>query len=107
MKETSINHVELQGRVGAVRIQLIGNQPVTNFSLRTEYFCKLDDSTKVCETTYHCIVAFEGGEVDTKGITRGSLVRLSGRLRTNRYASPDGTERSFTEVLASSLKVLE
>ena len=107
MNDTSINRVELQGRVGTVRIQLIGTQPVTNFSLQTEHFHKLSDGTKVCETTYHCIVAFEGGEVDTKGLTRGSLVHLNGRLRTNRYTSSDGVERTFTEVLASSLKVLE
>lgn len=106
MNDTSINRVELQGRVGTVRVQMIGSQPVTNFSLRTEYFYKLADGTKVCETTHHYIVAFEGGEVDTKGITRGLLVHLNGRLRTNRYTSPDGTERIFTEVLASSLRVL-
>ena len=107
MNDTSINRVELQGRVGTVRIQMIGNQPVTNFSLRTEHFSKLADGTKVCETTHHCIVAFEGGEVDTKGLTRGSLIHLNGRLRTNRYTSSDGVERTFTEVLASSLKVMD
>lgn len=107
MNDNSINRVELQGRVGTIRVQLIGTQLMTNFSLRTEYFYKLADGTKICETTHHCIVAFEGGDVDTKGLTRDSLVHLNGRLRTNRYTSADGVERTFTEVLASSLKVLE
>jgi single-strand DNA-binding protein len=86
---------------------MIGNQSVTNFSLRTEHFYKLDDGTKVCETSHHCIVAFEGGDVDTGGLARESLVHLNGRLRTNKYTSADGSERFFTEVIASSLKVME
>ena len=107
MNQNSINRVELQGRVGTVRVQSLDEQLVSNFSLQTEHFFTLKDGAKVCETTYHHIVAFEGGEVCTKGLTRGSLVHLTGRLRTNRYTAVDGSERTFTEVLASSLKVLE
>jgi hypothetical protein len=34
------------------------------------------------------------------------MVFLTGRLRTNRYVDDSGCEKVFTEVLASSLKVL-
>ena len=108
MNDKSINRVELQGRVGTVRIQSIGDQMVSTFSLQTNHFYTLKDgSSKVCETTWHCICAYESENVVTKGLTRGSLVHLEGRLRTNRYTSTDGTERTFTEVIATSLKVLE
>lgn len=108
MNETSINRVELQGRVGTVRIQSVGDQMVSTFSLQTNHFYILKDgSAKVCETAWHYISAFESAEVVTKGLTRGSLVHIEGRLRTNRYTAADGSERTFTEVLATSLKVLD
>ena len=108
MNDTSINRVELQGRVGTVRIQSVDDQLVSTFSLQTEHIYMLKDgSAKVCETSWHCISAFESEEVVTKGLTRGSLVHLEGRLRTNRYTAADGTERTFTEVIATSLKVLD
>ena len=53
-----------------------------------------------------CVAAFEGGEVNIQSLTRGSIVHLTGRLRTNRYIDASGCEKVFTEVLASSLKVL-
>lgn len=107
MKNQSINRVELQGRVGTVRTMSIQEQLVTNFSLMTEHFYNLKDGSHVCECTYHQVVAFEGKEVNTTGLTRGSLVHVTGRLRTNRYTAVDGTERTFTEVIASSVKVIE
>ena len=108
MNENSINRVELQGRVGTVRIQSVGGQMVSSFSLKTNHFYKLKDgSATVCETAWHCICAFESEDVVTNGLTRGSLVHLEGRLRTNRYTAADGTERTFTEVIATSLKVLD
>ena len=108
MSENYINRVELQGRVGTVRIQSVDDQLASTFSLQTEHIYTLKDgSAKVCETSWHCISAFESDEVVTKGLTRGSLVHLEGRLRTNRYTAADGSERTFTEVLATSLKVLE
>ena len=108
MYENSINRVELQGRVGTVRIQSIGEQLVSTFSLQTNHVYVLKDgSSSVCETAWHCISAYESESVVTEGLTRGSLVHLEGRLRTNRYTSTDGSERTFTEVIATSLKVLD
>lgn len=108
MNDNYINRVELQGRVGTVRIQSVGDQMVSTFSLQTNhFFTPKDGSAKVCETAWHCISAFESEEVVTKGLARGSLVHIEGRLRTSRYTASDGSERTFTEVLATSLKVLE
>ena len=108
MNQNSINSVELQGRVGTVRVQSVGGRLVSNFSLQTEHHYELKDgSGLVCECTWHNCVAYEGGEVDTNGMTRGSLVHVCGRLRNNRYTAADGSERTFTEVIASSLHVKE
>ena len=108
MMHNSINRVELQGRVGTVRVQSLDGQMVSNFSLLTEHHYVLKDgSHAVCESCWHNVVAFEGGEVDTTGLTRGSVVHLSGRLRNSRYTAADGSERMFMEVIAAALRVVE
>ena len=65
------------------------------------------DGNKVVEATLMCVAAFEGGEVNIQSLTRGSIVHLTGRLRTNKYIDASGDERVFTEVMARSLKVLD
>lgn len=107
MKNETINRVELQGRVGTVRISSCADMLIANFSIQTEHMITLKDGAKVCEVTWMPVAAFEGGKVNTHGLTRGSLVHLTGRLRTNRYTAADGGERIFTEVLASTLEVLD
>lgn len=108
MNKNSINRVELQGRIGTVRVHSVGDQLVSNFSLQTEHHYELKDgSGPVSECTWHNCVAYEGGDVDTQGMTRGSLVHVCGRMRNNRYTAADGSERTFTEVIASSLHVIE
>lgn len=107
MNGNSINRVELQGRVGTVRIQNAGGCVVASFSVMTEETYKATDGTVLCETTWHHVTAWEGKEVCIDGLERGSLVHVEGRIRNSRYTSVDGTEKTFTEVMASSLKVLE
>ena len=106
MNTQYINRVELQGRVGTVRISPVHETIVANFSVMTEHMYQTSDGNKVVETTWTCVAAFEGGEVNLRSLTRGAIVHLTGRLRTNRYIDASGCEKVFTEVLASSLKVL-
>ena len=107
MNGNSINRVELQGRVGTVRIQSAGECLVASFSVMTEEVFKANDGTVICESTWHHVTAWAGKDVNLDGLTRGSLVHVEGRIRNSRYTSVDGTEKTFTEVMASSLKVLE
>ena len=107
MNFNSINRVELQGRVGTVRISPGIGSIVANFSLVTEYPIVSAEGRCLVESTWHNVAAFEGGDVYLEGLTRGALVHLIGRLRTSKYTAADGTERIFTEVVADSLQVLE
>lgn len=106
-KFNSINRVELQGRVGTVRISPTIGYIAANFSLMTESTVISVEGKKLVEATWHNVLAVEGEEVSLEGISRGSMVHLTGRLRTVRYTAADGTERTFSEVVADSLKVLE
>ena len=105
MNGNSINRVELQGRVGTVRIQNAGGCVVASFSVMTEEVYKANDGTVLCESTWHHVTAWAGKDVNLDGLTRGSLVHVEGRIRNSMYTASDGTERGYMEVMASSLKV--
>ena len=107
MRTEYINRVELQGRVGTIRRQIIHSQMICNFSLQIEHLLKDSHGPDVCEVTWLQVCAFESDKVSTLGMSKGSLVHLVGRLRANRYTSADGVDRIFTEVIADSLEVLE
>jgi single-stranded DNA-binding protein len=91
---------------GLSLLQVCKARIVANFSVMTEHMYETSDGNKFVEATWMCVAAFEGGEVNIQSLTRGSIVHLTGRLRTNRYIDASGCEKVFTEVLANSLKVL-
>lgn len=102
-----INRIELAGRVGTIRLNEYGGQKVANFSVITELFFKRMDGSVISESTWHNVTAWEGPTVpDLTNLQKGAAVKISGRLRNSRYTSADGTEKTYIEVLASSLKIL-
>ena len=107
MNFNSINRVELQGRVGTVRMSPGIGSIVANFSLVTEHPIISAEGCHLVESTFHNVAAFEGGEVSLERLILGAVVHLTGRLRTAKYISVDGTEKTFTEVIADSIKVIE
>ena len=103
-----INSIVLQGRVGNIRTNVVGDTKVANFSLATEHLYKTRDGSAISETTWHNIVAWANKQMpDFEGIRVGTPLHLTGRLRTNRYTSADGTEKQFYEVLAYKIRRLE
>lgn len=107
MNKNTINRVELQGRIGTVRIYPVGDGLAAAFSLQTDHIYSGKDGQTICETTWHNVSVLPSPEASTERLVRGVLVHVEGRLRASRYTAADGTERVFTEVVATSLKVIE
>ena len=104
----NINRIELQGRVGTVRTNLVNGIKVANFSLVTDHLYKTRDGIAISETTWHNIVAWSGKDMpDLDMIGKGTPLHLVGRLRTNRYTAADGTEKQYYEVLAYRIRIIE
>lgn len=102
-----INKIELQGEIGAIRLSNINNMQVASFSLATEFLSKNHLGDIACETTWHHVCAWEGKNIcDLSLLGKGSKVRVIGRMRTSRYTSVDGNEKTFHEVLASELSIV-
>ncbi len=103
-----INRIELQGRVGFVRTNEFNGSKVANFSLATDILYKTREGVAVSETTWHNIVAWENKDMpDLGSICKGVPVNVIGRLRTTRYTNADGVEKTFYEVMAQKLRILE
>ena len=107
MNTQYINRVELQGRVGTVRISSVHDCQVANFSVMTQHDYENVEGSKIVEATWMAVSAFKSQKVCLDSLTRGSVVHLTGRLRNNRYIDSAGCERAFTEVIADSLEVLD
>lgn len=102
-----INRIELQGRVGTVRTNIVGDNMVANFSLVTEYLYKTRDGGAVNETTWHQVTAWEGRDMpDLNTIIKGAPVHVTGRLRTFKYTNAEGQERQLYEVVANRIRVI-
>ena len=103
-----INRIELQGRVGNVRTNEHNGTRVANFSLATDLLYRTKDGSAVSETTWHNVVAWESKETpNVQNICVGMPLNVTGRLRTSRYTTADGTEKIFYEVLANKIKMIE
>ena len=102
-----LNRIEIRGRVGTVRTNEVNGSKVANFSMITEYLYKTREGAAVSEDVWHNIVAWSGKEIQNiDRIEKGAAVHVTGRLRTNRYTSSEGTEKVYYEVMANKVTVL-
>ena len=106
MKNVTINKVELQGRIGTVRIQSIDDKLVANFSVCTEKFHTDNEANRIIEVMWHHVCIWEGQGRNLGGLSRGVLVHVTGQLRHQKYFDATGNERIFTEVLADTIAII-
>ena len=100
-----INRIELQGRVGTLRTNTVNGTMVANFSLATDLLYKNREGAGVSETTWHNVVAWSGRDMpDLSKITIGMPLYVSGRMRTTKYTTAEGTDKYFYEVLANRIR---
>lgn len=102
-----INRIEVQGRIGTIRINDVNGSKVANFTVATEHLYKTRDSGAANETTWHNIVAWSGRDIpDPEKFAKGMPVNVTGRLRASKYVSADGTEKQFFEIMASKVRIV-
>lgn len=102
-----INRIEVQGRIGSIRVNEVNGSKVANFTIVTEHLYKSRDSGAVNETTWHNIVAWSSRDIpEPEKLAKGMPVNVTGRLRSNKYVSAEGTEKHFHEIMASKVRIL-
>lgn len=105
-----LNQVQLIGHLGrdpVIRYSADGSA-FAHISLATsEHWTDKTSGERREATEWHRITFFGRlAEVVSQYLNKGSLVYVSGRLRTRKYADNDGVDRYATEVMADSLKML-
>lgn len=96
-----INTIELQGTVGNVRNNTVGDSRVQSFSMVTQCAYKRQNGEYASETTWHQVSAWNKTEVHY-----GDWVNVKGRLKHTKYTTADGQEKSFNEVIASEVTII-
>lgn len=104
----SLNKIMLIGRCTAPNIRDLESGKLATFSLATTDRYKDRAGEWKEDTTWHNIVAYgnTAGVVE-KYIQKGSQIYIEGKLRNRKYTDRDGIERSVTEVLVSSMELLD
>ena len=104
----SLNKIMLIGRCTAPNIRDLESGKLATFSLATTDRYKDRAGEWKEDTTWHNIVAYgnTAGVVE-KYVQKGSQIYIEGKLRNRKYTDRDGVERYVTEVLVSSMEILD
>lgn len=103
------NKVQLIGRLGQdpdIKT-LESGKKVAHFNLATNESYRNGEGTKVEETTWHSIVAWNGlADLSSRFLSKGKEVCLEGRISYRTYTDKNGNQRNVTEIVASDLVLL-
>ncbi len=104
-----LNRLEIRGNVGNVNILKVGETRVAHFSVATNFAYKGRNGEPVIETTWHNVTAWEGvkGIPSLDAIQKGFPIYVTGRLRSQKYTSSDGIERTSMEVIANAVETID
>ncbi|WP_047419539.1 single-stranded DNA-binding protein [Cellulophaga sp. Hel_I_12] len=103
------NHVQLIGNVGQepTITNLDNNKKVARFSIATNESYKNSKGEKVQNTDWHTVVAWgKTAEIIEKFVSKGKELGVTGKLRTRKYTTDDGSDRYVTEVEAREILLL-
>ena len=106
--EQHLNRIELKGRVGTIRTNEVNGTKVANFSVITEHMNKARDGQVISEATWFNVTLWDGKDTpDISRLTKGMPIHVIGRMRTSKYTSAEGVEKTFYEVMASKVRFLD
>lgn len=105
----SLNKHMLIGNVGQdPRVSSYNDRKVAQFTLATSETFKDRDGNKQEQTDWHNIVAWSPvAEIVEQFVKKGSRIYVEGKSRTRSYQTQEGETRYITEVLASTVILLD
>ena len=105
-----LNRIEIIGHLGRdpeSRTLPSGNA-VCNFTVATtEKWKDKNSGQQMEETEWHRVSVFDKlAEICGQYLAKGSLVYISGKLKTRKYTDANGVEKSTTEITCNEMKML-
>ena len=102
-----LNRIEIQGIIGMVKITPVGDTRVARFSVCTETSYHGTEGIAI-DCTWFNVSAWESDKIRCLDqLQKGTAVRVSGRVRVQRYTDMDGAERLTWEVVAREVEILK
>lgn len=100
--------ISLCGIIGTAKTTEVAGTKLARMSVAVNTCYRAKDGTPVIETNWYPVVAYEGqGISDLSRLEKGKTVKLTGRIRVQRYTDNTGADRQSVEVLAQTLDVVE
>ena len=107
---SSLNKVLIIGRVGRdpeTRYTQTG-QTVASFSVATDESYKDKQGNKVDAVEWHNVTAFgKTAEFVSNYLSKGRLVYVEGKIKTEKYTDKQGVEKYATKILADRVQGLD
>jgi len=102
-----LNKIEIRGVVGRAETSTYGDSRVCKFSVATDYSYRDRENTPIIETTWFTVNAWEGRNTpDLDQIQKGTWIKVTGRIRTNKFIGQDGFERNAWDIQAGKVEIL-
>lgn len=102
-----LNKIEAAGVVGRINVTTVNGVTLASFSLYTEYAQRDRNGAVTVTSTWFQVRAQEGPKNQFSDIKKGDFVGVTGRLRIQKYATSEGTESSVSEVVATSVTLIQ
>ena len=103
------NKVQLIGRLGQdpeIRT-LESGKKVAHFNIATNESYRNSEGTKIDETTWHSIVAWNSlAELVSRYLSKGKEVCIEGRINYRTYSDKNGMQKNVTEIVATDLVIM-
>lgn len=102
-----LNRIDLQGIIGMVKITPVGDTRVARFSVCTETTYKGTEGI-VIDCCWFNISAWQSEKITCLDqLEKGKAVKVSGRVRVQRYTDSEGCDRQCWEVMAREVEILK
>jgi len=105
----SVNKVILVGRVGKdPEVRYTASQePIASFTLATSERRKDQSGQYVEQTEWHNVTCFKKtAEFVEKHIRKGANLYVEGSIKTEKYKSKDGVEKTSTKIMCSNVDLI-
>lgn len=108
MQNNDINKIILKGEMGEKRNFNISGKKMITFSLAVKSVPEAEQGYQTVETSWHTITAQEKDGIDPRifNVIKGQKLYVEGRMRKMQYTNANGEEKTYTEVIADKVKII-
>lgn len=104
----SLNQINLIGRVGHTpEIRIGGQTTICNFTLAADDRVNVNGEWTTQTEWFRCTAFGKTADVMAKYVKKGSLIFVSGKMKSRKYTGKDGTEKTSWKVIVNALQLLD